>query len=74
MVLLCAVPGLSEPGVRVGSDSEFRWTWLQRAGCCTDSSFSRISVVDRGLVMRGDDEKGREEGSYECVVGSVSWR
>ena len=73
--LLHAVPGLSEPGVRVGSDSEFGRTWLQRVGRCADSSFSsRISVTDRGLVARGDGEKGREEGSYECGVGSVSRR
>ena len=71
--LLRAVPGLSEPGVRVGSDSEFGRTWLQRAGRCADSSFlSRISVMDRGLIAGGDGEKGREEGSYECGVGSVS--
>ena len=60
---------------RVGSDSEFGRTWLQRAGRCADSSFSsRISVTDRGLVVRGDGGKGREEGSYECGVGSVSRR
>ena len=29
VILLRAVLGLSEPGVRVGSDSEFGWTWLQ---------------------------------------------
>ena len=75
MYLLRAVPGLSEPGVRVGLDSEFGQTWLQRAGRCADSSFlSRISVMDRGLVARGDGEKGREDGSYECGVGSVSRR
>ena len=63
-LLLRAVPGLSEPGVRVGSDSEFGRMWLQQAGRCTDSSFSsRISVTDRGLVVRGDGRKGREEGS-----------
>ena len=74
-MVLRAVPGLSEPGVRVGSDLEFGQTWLQRAGRCADSSFSsRISVTDRGLVTRGDSEKGREEGSYECGVGSVSRR
>ena len=67
------MPGLSEPGVRVGSDSEFGQTWLQRAGCCADLSFSsRISVMDRGLVVRGDGKKGREVGSYECRVGRVS--
>ena len=72
-LVLHAVPGLSEPGVQVGSDSEFRRTWLQRAGRCADLSFSsRISVTDRGLVARGDGGKGREEGSYECGVGSVS--
>ena len=55
------MPGLSKPGVRVGSDLEFEQTWLQRAGRCADSSFSsRISVTDRGLVTRGDGEKGRE--------------
>ena len=27
--VLHAVPGLSKPGVRVGSDSEFGQTWLQ---------------------------------------------
>ena len=71
--LLRAVPGLSKPGVRVGSDSEFRRMWLQRAGRCADSSFlSRISVTDRGLVARGNGEKGREVGSYECRVGRVS--
>ena len=73
--LLCAMLGLSEPGVWVGSDSEFGRTWLQRVGHCANSSFSsRISVMDRGLITRGDGEKGREEGSYECGVGSVSWR
>ena len=67
------MPGLSEPGVWVRSDSEFGRTWLQRAGRCADSSFSsRISVTDRGLVARGDSEKGREVGSYECEVGRVS--
>ena len=71
--MLRAVPGLSEPGVQVGSDLEFGRTWLQQAGRCADSSFSsRISVTDRGLIVRGDGEKGREEGSYECGVGSVS--
>ena len=74
-LVLRAVPGLSEPGVRVGLDSEFGRTWLQRAGRCADSSFSsRISVTDRGLIARGDGGKGREEGSYECRVGSVSRR
>ena len=69
------MPGLSEPGVQVRLDSEFRRMWLQQAGRRADSSFSsRISVTDRGLVARGDGEKGREEGSYECGVGSVSWR
>ena len=71
--MLRAVLGLSEPGVQVGSDSEFERTWLQRVGRCADLSFSsRISVMDRGLVARGDGGKGREEGSYECGVGSVS--
>ena len=71
--LLRTVLGLSEPGVRVGSDSEFGQTWLQRVGRCANSSFSsRISVTDRGLVARGDSGKGREEGSYECGVGSAS--
>ena len=69
------MPGLSKPGVQVGSDLEFGQTWLQRVGCCADSSFaSRISVVDRGLVARGDGEKGREVGSYECGVGRISQR
>ena len=73
--LLRAVPGLSEPGVRAGSDSEFGRTWLQQTGRCADSSFaSRISVADRGLVARGDGEKGREVGSYECGVGRISQR
>ena len=72
-IVLRAMPGLSEPGVQVGSDSEFRRTWLQRAGHCADSSFaSRISVTDRGLVARSDGEKGREVGSYECGVGRIS--
>ena len=71
--MLHAVPGLSEPGVQVGLDSEFEWTWLQRVGRCADSSFvSRISVMDRGLVVRSDGEKGREVGSYECGVGRIS--
>ena len=69
------MPGLSEPGVWVGSDLEFGQTWLQQVGHCADSSFlSRISVTDRGLVARGNGGKGREEGSYECGVGSVSWQ
>ena len=73
--VLRAMPGLSKPRVRFGSDSEFGWMWLQRAGRCADSSFlSMISVTDRGLVARGNGEKGREEGSYECGVGSVSRR
>ena len=72
--LLCTMPGLSKPRVRVGSDSEFGQTWLQRAGRCADSSFaSRISVVDRGLITRSDGKKGREVGSYECGVGRISW-
>ena len=67
------MPELPGPGVRVGSGSGFGWTWLQRVGRCADSSFSsRISVTDRGLVARGDGEKGREEGSYECRVGNIS--
>ena len=66
------MPGLSEPGVQVGSDSEFGRTWLQRVGRCTDSSFvSGISVAGRGLVMRSDSEKGREVGNYECRVGRI---
>ena len=73
--MLHTVPGLSEPGVRVGLDSEFGWMWLQRAGRCADSSFaSGISVAGRGLVARSDGEKGREVGSYECGVGRISWR
>ena len=73
--LLRTVPGLSKPGVRVGLDLEFGRTWLQRAGHCADSSFmSRISVTDRGLIARGDGERGREVGSYECGVGRVSRR
>ena len=73
-LVLRTVPGLSEPGVRVGSDLEFGWTWLQQAGRCTDLSFaSRISVTGRGLVTRSDGEKGREVGSYECGVGRISW-
>ena len=73
--LLHAVPGLSEPRVWVGSDSGFGRTWLQRAGRCANSSFvSRISVAGRGLVTRSDGEKGREVGSYECRVGSISRR
>ena len=71
--VLRAVPGLSEPRVQVGSDLEFGRTWLQRAGCCADLSFtSRISVVGRGLVARSDGKKGREVGSYECGVGRIS--
>ena len=73
--MLRPMPELSEPGVRVGSDLEFRRMWLQRAGRCANSSFmSGISVTGRGLVARSNGEKGREEGSYECGVGSVSWR
>ena len=72
--LLRAMPGVSEPGVRVRSDLEFGRTWLQRAGRCANSSFtSRISVVGRGLVARSDGEKGREVGSYKCRVGRISW-
>ena len=67
------MPELSGPVVRVGSDSEFGQTWLQRAGHCADSSFaSVISVAGRGLVMRSDGKKGREVGSYECGVDSIS--
>ena len=67
------MPGLSEPGVWVELDSEFGWMWLQQVGRCANSSFSsRISVAGRGLVARGDGEKGREVGSYECGVGRVS--
>ena len=67
--------GLSEPGVQVGSDSEFGQTWLQQAGRCADSSFvSGISVTGRGLIARSDGEKGREVGSYECGVGRISRR
>ena len=66
---------LSRPRVRVGSDSEFGRTWLQRAGRCADSSFvSGILVVGRGLVARSDGKKGREVGSYECRVDSISRR
>ena len=72
--VLHAMLGLSEPGIQVGSDSEFGQTWLQRAGRCADSSFvSRISVAGRGLVARSDGEKGREVGSYKCGVGRISW-
>ena len=74
-VMLRAMPGLSKPGVQVGSDSEFRRMWLQRAGRCADSSFvSRISVAGRELVTRSDGKKGREVGSYECGVGRISQR
>ena len=61
MVAACYVPcrGYLSPGSG-RSDSEFGWTWLQRAGCCADSSFSsRISVTDRGLIARGEGGKGR---------------
>ena len=69
------MPELSEPSVWVGLDSEFGRMWLQRVGCCADSSFmSRISVTGRGLVARGDGEKGREVGSYECRVDRISRR
>ena len=75
MILLRAMPELSKPGVQVGSDSEFGWTWLQQAGRCSDSSFaSGISVAGRGLVARSDGEKGREVGSYKCGVDRISWR
>ena len=67
------MPGLSEPGVQVGSDLEFGWTWLQRVGRCADLSFaSGISVMGRGLIARSDGKKGREVGSYECGVGRIS--
>ena len=71
--LLRAVPELSGPRVQVGLDLEFGRTWLQQAGCCADSSFtSGISVAGRGLIARSDGEKGREVGSYECGVESIS--
>ena len=74
-LMLHAVLELSRPGVWVGSDSEFGRTWLQRVGCCADSSFaSGISVAGRGLVTMSDSEKGREVRSYECGVDSISWQ
>ena len=73
--MLRTVPELFGPGVRVGTDSEFRRMRLQRAGHCADLSFaSGISVAGRGLVVRSDGEKGREVGSYKCGVDSISWR